>query len=67
MIITEKREINGCEFIYTYSNENMMIMRDGVLYSEAYDPVGINRIYFETLTPIRNVDKEEEFIKRKFN
>ena len=52
MIITENREVNGREFVYTYSDENMMIERDGILYAEAYDPIGLDRVYVETNIPI---------------
>ena len=48
MIITEKITINDKEFKHTYSDKGMKIMRENVLYDEAYDPVGFDRIYKET-------------------
>jgi len=36
----------------TYSDQNMMIERDGVRYSEAVDPAELNRVYTETDEPI---------------
>ena len=49
MVITEMIEINGTTFRKTYSDENFMIERDGVQYSEAIDPLGFeDRIYTET-------------------
>ena len=49
MIKTEIIEINGTKFRRTYSDENFMIERDGVQYSEAIDPIGFeHRVYTET-------------------
>lgn len=59
MIITENVTINGRDFIRTYSDQNMMIEREGIKYSEAYDPAETNRQYFETKESIPQ-DKEEE-------
>ena len=55
MVITENVTINGREFIRNYSDEGMMIERDGVRYSEAIDPIEFKdeRIYTETDEPIR--------------
>lgn len=36
----------------TYSDNNMMIERDGILYEEAIDPSESGRIYNETNIPI---------------
>ena len=47
MIRTETVIINGKEFIKTYSDEYLGVMRDGVTYSEAIDPVGTGRTYTE--------------------
>lgn len=51
-IITEKATINGVEFMRTYSDNGMMIERDGVRYDEAYDPMKSGRVYTETDVPI---------------
>lgn len=48
MIITEKIELNGIEYIRTYSDEGLYIERDGVKYGEAIDPIGYDRTYTET-------------------
>ena len=48
MIVTATKTINGREFIRTVSDAGFMIERDGVRYSEAYDPVGSGRVYAET-------------------
>lgn len=39
----------------TYSDKGMMIERDGVQYSEAIDPVELNRTYTETNVPIEDL------------
>lgn len=61
MIITEKIKINGRDFNRTYSDENYMIERDGIKYSEAIDPVEFNdRIYIETEEKIElEIEKEK--------
>lgn len=43
---------DGVELIRTYSDIGMMIERDGVRYSEAIDPVHLNRVYTETSEPV---------------
>ena len=49
MIVTETIELNGTKFRRTYSDEGLMIERDGSLYSEAIDPIGFeDRVYTET-------------------
>ncbi len=49
-IVTEyfKTRDDGVVLNRTYSNLDVMIERDGVRYSEAIDPVGMNRQYIET-------------------
>lgn len=47
MIITEKVTIRNRDFIRTYSDENRYVVRDGVSYSEAIDPVDSGRVYTE--------------------
>lgn len=56
MIKTEQITINGTEFVKTYSGQNMMIARDGAVYSEAIDPIGSGRAYTETDTPVPKED-----------
>lgn len=57
MIIRENLTIGGRAFIKTYSDQGMMVERDGVRYSEAIDPAEFGRQYTETDEPIV---KEEE-------
>jgi hypothetical protein len=53
MIIQTTKEITGVVYDYTYSDLGMKIMRDGVAYDEAVDPLGSNRQYTETDDPIQ--------------
>ena len=48
MIVVENMTINGQEFTKTYSDGGYVIERNGVRYSEAIDPVELNRKYTET-------------------
>lgn len=56
MIKTEQLQINGKAFVRTYSDKNMMVEREGLVYSEAIDPVGSGRTYTETETPVPKED-----------
>ena len=47
MIITEKVAIRNRDFIRTYSDSNRYVVRDGVSYSEAIDPLDSGRVYTE--------------------
>jgi len=47
MIITETVTIRNRDFIRTYSDEGRYVVRDGVSYSEAVDPIGTGRVYTE--------------------
>lgn len=47
MIITERVTINNREFIRTTSDEGRYVVRDGVSYSEAIDPLDSGRVYTE--------------------
>lgn len=47
MIITETITINDREYSRTYSDDGRYVVRDGVAYSEAIDPVDSGREYTE--------------------
>lgn len=47
MIVTEPYELNGRQFVRTYSDANRYVVRDGVVYSEANDPAEFGRVYTE--------------------
>ena len=61
MIKTEQITINGTEFIKTYSDQGVMIEREGLVYSEAIDPVGSGRTYSETDMPIPEEGEDEPY------
>lgn len=48
MVVKEIKEINGIQYVYHYSDKGFYIERDGVMYSEAIDPLGSQREYIET-------------------
>ena len=52
MIKTEIITINGVQFQKTWSDVNYLIERDGAKYSEAVDPIDVERTYTETNEPI---------------
>ena len=52
MVKTETFIIRDIEYTRTYSDLNMMIERDGAMYSEAADPLDSGRTYTETDIPI---------------
>ena len=64
MIKTEIITINNIQFQRTWSDANYLIERDGAKYSEAVDPIGIERTYTETNEPIdsQNDITSDEFL-----
>jgi hypothetical protein len=60
MIVTEsyRTREDGVVLNRTYSDQNMMIERDGVRYSEAIDPAELNRQYTETDEPVDGIAEE---------
>lgn len=46
-IVQETMEINGTAFVRTDSDAGRYVVRDGVSYSEAYDPASFGRVYTE--------------------
>lgn len=61
MIKTEQITINGKTFVRTYSDQGVMIEREGLVYSEAIDPIGSGRTYIETETPVPKEDDGTDF------
>lgn len=47
MIVQEHFDVNGRDFIRTYSDADRFVVRDGVEYSEACDPAEFGRTYTE--------------------
>lgn len=58
MIVKTTKEINGVVYDYTYSDSDMMIERNGEMYSEAVDPLDSDRTYSETDKPVETVNEE---------
>ena len=56
MIKTEIITINNVQFQKTWSDANYLIEREGAKYSEAIDPIDIERIYTETAEQIDSQD-----------
>lgn len=46
-IVTEQHVIDGRDFTRTYSDAGRGVVRDGVQYSEAWDPTEFGRTYTE--------------------
>ena len=66
MIITERVTINNRDFIRTTSDEGRYVVRDGVSYSEAVDPLDSGRVYTEgDIMPNDEPDKTEVEAKAK--
>lgn len=60
MIVTEHFDVNGRDFIRTYSDSGRYVVRDGVEYSEACDPAEFGRTYTEgDLMPVDDGEAEE--------
>lgn len=58
MILTENMTINGKLFARTYSDTHY-IARDGILYTEAIDPVDLGRTYTESAEELPDLTAEE--------
>lgn len=60
MIIQEHFDVNGRDFIRTYSDENRYVVRDGIEYSEACDPAEFGRTYTDgDVMPTTETEAEE--------
>lgn len=58
MIYTETITIRGKQYKRTYSDTHM-IMRDGVEYVEAVDPIDADRVYTESTTPLPEISAQD--------
>ena len=60
MIKTENFQIDGQDFVRTYSDDNHYVVRDGISYSEAIDPAYLGRTYTEgEELPDEEISEEE--------
>ena len=63
MIVTETYELNGRQFVRTYSDANRYVVRDGIEYGEANDPAEFGRVYTEgDLMPIEDIESNAQEI-----
>lgn len=63
MIVTETYELNGRQFVRTYSDANRYVVRDGIEYGEANDPAEFGRTYTEgELMPQEEIEANAEEI-----
>lgn len=59
MIHTETYKINNQYFVLTWSDTGY-IKRDGIIYTQAYDPIELNRTYVEVDGYEDNIDDNIE-------
>lgn len=60
MIRQEHFDVNGRDFIRTYSDTGRFVVRDGIKYSEACDPAELGRQYTEgDLMPVDDSEAAE--------
>lgn len=63
MIVQEHFDVNGRDFIRTYSDAGREVVRDGISYTEACDPAEFGRTYTEgDLIPADEREAEAEEI-----
>lgn len=63
MIVTETITVNDRLYQHTYSDKGFCVVRDGVQYDEAIDPIDSGRTYTETDIPIlTDTANEEDYI-----
>ena len=63
MIVTQTKTIGSRQLVYTYSDAGCYVVRDGISYIEAYDPVGSNRVYTEGDIIETGEATEEDYIE----
>ncbi len=60
MIVQEHFDVNGRDFIRTYSDSGRYVVRDDLEYSEACDPAELGRTYTEgELMTVEDGEAEE--------
>lgn len=60
MIVQEHFDVNGRNFVRTYSDSGRYVVRDGIEYSEACDPAEFGRQYTEgEIMPADEADASE--------
>lgn len=66
-IVVTTKKINGIVYKYTYSDAGKMIQRDGVIYVDAVDPYGSDRVYTEVEEKVKEETVNTETIKEEEN
>ena len=59
MLKTKNLDINGKEYVRTWSDSGKMLERDGALYEEAIDPAELGRTYTESDQDIPDTEAVE--------
>jgi len=60
MIVQENFDVNGRNFVRTYSDSGRYVVRDGIEYEEACDPAEFGRTYTEgEIIPVDESDAAE--------
>ena len=61
MIVQEHFDVEGRDFVRTYSDAGRFVVRDGESYSEACDPAEFGRVYTEgELMPPEDIAAQAE-------
>lgn len=60
MIIVETIQIDGNNFTRTYSDDNRYVVREGISYDQAIDPIEYPRTYTEGEKKPINDENEEQ-------
>lgn len=61
MIVQEHFDVEGRDFVRTYSDAGRFVVRDGESYSEACDPAEFGRVYTEgELMPSEDIAAQAE-------
>ena len=62
MIKTETLIIDGKELVRTWSDEGLYVVRDGVAYEDAVDPIEFGRTYTEgDIIPVEDQPQEDPY------
>lgn len=61
MIVQEHFDINGRDFVRTFSDSGRYVVREGVAYSDACDPAEFDRTYTEGELMPDDIDEAEAY------
>lgn len=62
MVVSEIITVNSRELLHQYSDEGRYLIRDGVIYTDAVDPIDSGRTYTEgeIMEDVENPDEATE-------